>query len=66
MSRDLKIQVGSKLHPLVDDRLEEVSKKFGLGKAEIIRRCLDEALPRFEKARRLPPLVVTPDDEAPE
>lgn len=64
MSRDLTKQVNAKVHPLVDGRLEGVCKKFGLEKAEIVRRCLDEALPKFERSRRLPALVVTEDDEA--
>jgi hypothetical protein len=66
MSRDLTKQINTKVHPLVDDRIGGVCRKFGLEKSEIVRRIIDDALPRFERARRLPPLVVAPDDEAPE
>ena len=57
MSREFERQVGAKLHPLVDDRFEAVTKKFGLPKAEMLRRCIDIALPKLERARHLPAIV---------
>jgi len=55
---------GFKLEPEKDERVEALSQKFGLPKADLFRRLVDFGLPAFERSNRLPALRTEQQDKA--
>lgn len=57
MKRNLDTPITAKFHKAVVERVENLSKKFGLERSEVVRRSVDIGLAKIEHSGKLPPLV---------
>lgn len=57
MSRKLDTPITAKFNKHVAERVEVISRKFGIERSEVVRRSVDIGLAKIEHAGKLPPVV---------